>query len=153
MKGVILHGGHGTRLRPLTHTGPKQLLPIANKPMSQYCVETLVSAGIKEIAGAPVGDTIVNANASQVDQLPGFSKAKPQVYAGLFPVNSEEFENFREALEKLGNKLDGPMYTKCACRSPLHNAKINSRPCSLHLVINTQKTNGQSSASKCNRIF
>ena len=50
MKGVILHGGHGTRLRPLTHTGPKQLLPIANKPMSQYCVETLVTAGIKEIA-------------------------------------------------------------------------------------------------------
>ncbi len=50
MKGIILHGGHGTRLRPLTHTGPKQLLPIANKPMSQYCVETLVSAEIKEIA-------------------------------------------------------------------------------------------------------
>ena len=50
MKGVILHGGHGTRLRPLTHTGPKQLLPIANKPMSQYCVETLIAAGVKEIA-------------------------------------------------------------------------------------------------------
>ena len=50
MKGIILHGGHGTRLRPLTHTGPKQLLPIANKPMSEYCVETLVDAGIKEIA-------------------------------------------------------------------------------------------------------
>ena len=50
MKGIILHGGHGTRLRPLTHTGPKQLLPIANKPMSQYCVETLVEAGIVEIA-------------------------------------------------------------------------------------------------------
>jgi len=50
MKGIILHGGHGTRLRPLTHTGPKQLLPIANKPMSQYCVETLANAGIKEIA-------------------------------------------------------------------------------------------------------
>jgi len=50
MKGVILHGGHGTRLRPLTHTGPKQLLPIANKPMSQYCVETLMEAGITEIA-------------------------------------------------------------------------------------------------------
>ena len=44
-----MHGGHGTRLRPLTHTGPKQLLPIANKPMSQYCVESLVEAGIKEI--------------------------------------------------------------------------------------------------------
>ncbi|MEW6044618.1 MAG: glucose-1-phosphate thymidylyltransferase [Thermoproteota archaeon] len=50
MKGVILHGGHGTRLRPLTHTGPKQLLPIANKPMSQYCVESLVNAGIHDIA-------------------------------------------------------------------------------------------------------
>jgi len=49
VKGVILHGGHGTRLRPLTHTGPKQLLPIANKPMSQYCVETLVRAGIVDI--------------------------------------------------------------------------------------------------------
>ena len=50
MKGIILHGGHGTRLRPLTHTGPKQLLPIANKPMSNYCVDTLIQAGIKEIA-------------------------------------------------------------------------------------------------------
>ena len=50
MKGIILHGGHGTRLRPLTHTGPKQLLPIVNKPMSEYCVETLANAGIKDIA-------------------------------------------------------------------------------------------------------
>jgi len=49
MKGIILHGGHGTRLRPLTHTGPKQLLPIANKPMSHYCVETMIQAGIIEI--------------------------------------------------------------------------------------------------------
>ena len=50
LKGIILHGGHGTRLRPLTHTGPKQLLPIANKPMSQYCVESLKEAGITDIA-------------------------------------------------------------------------------------------------------
>jgi len=50
MKGIILHGGHGTRLRPLTHTGPKQLLPIANKPMSQYALEDLRNVGIKEIA-------------------------------------------------------------------------------------------------------
>jgi len=50
MKGIILHGGHGTRLRPLTHTGPKQLLPIANKPMSQYCVDSLKKAGITDIA-------------------------------------------------------------------------------------------------------
>lgn len=50
MKGIVLHGGHGTRLRPLTHTGPKQLLPIANKPMSQYCIESLRDGGITDIA-------------------------------------------------------------------------------------------------------
>ncbi len=50
MKGIILHGGHGTRLRPLTHTGPKQLLPIANKAMSEYCVESLKNAGVTDIA-------------------------------------------------------------------------------------------------------
>ena len=50
MKGIILHGGSGTRLRPLTHSGPKQLLPIANKPMSQYCIESLKEAGITDIA-------------------------------------------------------------------------------------------------------
>lgn len=50
MKGIILHGGHGTRLRPLTHTGPKQLLPITNKPMSQYALEDFRQAGIKDIA-------------------------------------------------------------------------------------------------------
>ena len=50
LKGIILHGGHGTRLRPLTHTGPKQLLPLANKPMSQYCLEALRDAGITDIA-------------------------------------------------------------------------------------------------------
>lgn len=55
MKGIILHGGHGTRLRPLTHTGPKQLLPIANKAMSQYALEDLKNAGITEI-GIIVGD-------------------------------------------------------------------------------------------------
>ena len=50
MKGIILHGGHGTRLRPLTNTGPKQLLPIANKPMSQFCIEAIAETGITEIA-------------------------------------------------------------------------------------------------------
>jgi glucose-1-phosphate thymidylyltransferase len=50
MKGVVLHGGAGTRLRPLTHTGPKQLIPIANKPMSLYAIETLRHAGVIDIA-------------------------------------------------------------------------------------------------------
>jgi GTP-binding protein LepA len=60
-----------------------------------------VVAGIKEIQGAPVGDTLVLAAHSDVPQLPGFARVKPQVFAGLFPVNSEDFESFREALEKL----------------------------------------------------
>lgn len=49
MKGVILSGGRGTRLRPITHTGPKQLVPVANKPVLQYAVEDLRDAGISEI--------------------------------------------------------------------------------------------------------
>jgi glucose-1-phosphate thymidylyltransferase len=50
MKAVILHGGFGTKLRPLTHTGPKQLIPIANKPNSQYVLEDLRASNITEIA-------------------------------------------------------------------------------------------------------
>jgi glucose-1-phosphate thymidylyltransferase len=50
LKGVILHGGYGTRLRPLTQTGPKQLIPVANKPISQHVLEDLLEAGIKDIA-------------------------------------------------------------------------------------------------------
>lgn len=49
MKGLILSGGHGTRLRPLTHSQQKQLIPIANKPILFYCIEDLISSGIKDI--------------------------------------------------------------------------------------------------------
>ena len=58
-------------------------------------------AGIKDIHGAPVGDTLIDSKFSDTDALPGFKKVKPQVYAGLFPVSSDDFEDFREALEKL----------------------------------------------------
>jgi len=56
VKGLVLSGGKGTRLRPITHTGAKQLVPIANKPVLFYGLEALVAAGIEEI-GIVVGDT------------------------------------------------------------------------------------------------
>jgi len=60
-----------------------------------------VVAGIKEILGAPVGDTITHASTPDVPALEGFQKIKPQVYAGMFPISSDDFEDFREALAKL----------------------------------------------------
>src|SRR5262245_22585025 len=60
-----------------------------------------VVAGIKEIDGAPVGDTITLENRPSSAPLPGFKQIKPRVFAGLFPVNSEDYEKFRDALAKL----------------------------------------------------
>ncbi|MGF1701593.1 translation elongation factor 4 [Photobacterium makurazakiensis] len=60
-----------------------------------------VVCGIKDILGAPVGDTITLAKDGCDEPLPGFQKVKPQVYAGLFPVSSDDYENFRDALGKL----------------------------------------------------
>jgi GTP-binding protein LepA len=60
-----------------------------------------VIAGIKEINGAPVGDTLTHAQRPATEMLPGFKNVKPQVYAGLFPIHSDDFPALREALSKL----------------------------------------------------
>ncbi|QLE84584.1 MULTISPECIES: translation elongation factor 4 [Shewanella] len=60
-----------------------------------------VIAGIKEIHGAPVGDTLTLAKHGAEQPLPGFKKVKPQVYAGVFPISTDDYENFRDALNKL----------------------------------------------------
>lgn len=75
------------------------------KPLETGSLEAgevgFIIAGIKDIMGAPVGDTITHAKTPDVDRIPGFKKITPQVYAGMFPVDSSDFEKFREALQRL----------------------------------------------------
>jgi len=60
-----------------------------------------VIAGIKDIYGAPVGDTLTLTHNACEEPLPGFEQVQPRVFAGMFPILSEDYENFREALQKL----------------------------------------------------
>ena len=60
-----------------------------------------IVAGIKDIKGAPVGDTLIASNAPDTQALPGFQEVKPQVYAGIFTINADDYEDFRDALGKL----------------------------------------------------
>lgn len=72
-----------------------------DKPQLSAGEVGFVIAGIKEIHGAPVGDTLTTAIRPASQPLPGFKKAKPQVYAGMFPISADDYEAFRDALEKL----------------------------------------------------
>ena len=75
------------------------------KPTVQAALQTgevgYVIAGVKEIDGVPVGDTLTAADNPATEPLPGFQKVQPRVFAGLFPVNAEAYEDLREALQKL----------------------------------------------------
>ena len=75
------------------------------KRMEQDCLRAgevgFVVAGVKDIHGAPVGDTLVHAKQADVSPLPGFQRVKPQVYAGIFTISSDDYEDFRDALAKL----------------------------------------------------
>ncbi len=66
MKALVLSGGRGTRLRPITHTSAKQLIPIANKPILWYGLEAIAQAGIRDV-GIIVGDTAADIRASVGD--------------------------------------------------------------------------------------
>jgi len=60
-----------------------------------------IIAGIKDIGGAPVGDTITLVDRKATERLPGFKQMRPRVFAGLYPISSDDYENFRDALSKL----------------------------------------------------
>ncbi len=76
---------------------PRQL----EKPLLTAGDVGFVIAGIKEIDGAPVGDTITESGRPAAKPLPGFQKVQPRVFAGLYPVVSDDYEDLREALQKL----------------------------------------------------
>ncbi|MDO9476981.1 MAG: translation elongation factor 4, partial [Pseudohongiella sp.] len=70
-------------------------------PLLQAGEVGYIIAGIKDIQGAPVGDTITLSSTPDTPALEGFRRIQPQVYAGLYPVSADDFEEFRDALEKL----------------------------------------------------
>ena len=106
----IKNGGlkKGDRVKVMSTEGVHEVTDLGTfspKKVSKKSLECgevgYIVAGIKDIKGAPVGDTLtLETNPAQVP-LPGFESANPQVFAGLFPISADEFQAFREALEKL----------------------------------------------------
>jgi GTP-binding protein LepA len=105
MNGVLRQGekirvmstGRAHQIDKLGRFTPK---PLASPTLSAGEVGFVI-AGIREIDGAPVGDTITLDARPAAAPLPGFKQIQPRVFAGLFPVNAEDYENFRDALAKL----------------------------------------------------
>jgi GTP-binding protein LepA len=102
----ILH--QGEKIRVLSTGRSHYIDKLGRFTPKSLALETLsagevgfVIAGIREIDGAPVGDTITLDARPCATALPGFKQIQPRVFAGVFPVNSEDYENFRDALAKL----------------------------------------------------
>jgi GTP-binding protein LepA len=106
----VMHGGICRKQKiTLMSTGKSHQVDkvgvFTPKRLEKECLGTgevgFVVAGIKDIFGAPVGDTITATDVPAVVPLPGFQTVQPRVFAGLFPVSSDDYENLREALNKL----------------------------------------------------
>jgi GTP-binding protein LepA len=93
----VMSTGRSHQVDRLGRFTPK---PLAAEALGAGEVGFIV-AGVKEIDGAPVGDTITLENRPCAAALPGFKQVQPRVFAGVFPINSEDYENFRDALAKL----------------------------------------------------
>ena len=135
MKGLILSGGKGTRLRPLTYTSAKQLVPVANKPVLFYGVEAIVAAGIQEI-GVVVGDTREEIQAALGDgsrfgaQITYIEQDAPRGLAHAVLI-SESFLRGEPFVMYLGDNLiaDGITalvddYRQLGCNSQILLAKV-----------------------------
>jgi len=94
---TVMSTGKSFQVEKLGVYTPKQL---EKEGLSTGEVGFIV-AGIKDIFGAPVGDTITATDRPAKEQLPGFEKVQPRVFAGLYPVSSDDYGNMREALDKL----------------------------------------------------
>lgn len=93
----VMSTGHEYQVEQVGVFTPKR-----TKKDSLSCGEVgYVISGVKDIDGAPVGDTLTHTHHGATEMLPGFKSATPQVYAGLFPASSDDFEAFRDALGKL----------------------------------------------------
>ena len=93
----IMSNGTVWNVEKIGHNTPK---PVDLESLSAGEVGW-ITCGMKTIHGAPVGDTITHPKDAASEPLPGFKKVKPQVYAGMFPVSTDDYEQFRDALDKL----------------------------------------------------
>jgi GTP-binding protein LepA len=93
----IMSSGRVFQVEQVGTFTPKQL----SQPILKAGEVGYLIAGIKEIDGAPVGDTITLENHRAVEPLPGFKEVHPRVFSGLYPVSSDDYEDLRDALQKL----------------------------------------------------
>ena len=105
VNGSLPKGGKITVMSTGTSYSADRVGSFTPKMQDRDCLETgevgFVIAGIKDIFGAPIGDTLTLAKSPSAEPLPGFKQVQPRVFAGLFPIRSDDYENFREALHKL----------------------------------------------------